>query len=351
MSIENVKSYPERTLLSYLEDPVVVFSAKGKFVYCNPAFREKFSIPWQGSVGKHISQILPGWMAEPVILQLKDIRPGGVPRKFWLHSKNERYKTSMGVITLNGNALGAVITIWDATKEIQHKKQNLELFRAMIDDLEFPVQEIFSLIAHPGGMTPTVGGGTKNQLSQIENGLTRMRDFAEILFGEFRHERVSFSPARLIAITRKSLRPLANQNRIYLEEASPRELPDILGDPALLTRALGILVEFMLRQASPDEVVIISSEIIKDKDDKAFLGYAITITGNVNTDMALCSEEVCLIESLGGSTDMGKRMALKILLARRLAGAMGGEVTTAAHELTGTTVLLRVPVEIHQGPM
>jgi signal transduction histidine kinase len=336
----------ENTLLYFLEDPVVVLSAKGAVAYVNPSFRSRFAVRKKEVVGRHFSESIPQWMWEPVLARLRVMEPGGAAHNFWLKNGQERFRVSMADIALSGRVAGAVVTLWDASREGEQRLKNLELFRAMLEDLEQPLTKLKDVMDGP--LDKLKGRKTMSSgVEHIEEALSRFRDFAELLLGEVRTERVPFFPGRLIALARKSLRPLAEQRGVYLEEGMARELPRVQGDPALLNRVLGLLVDYMVKAVPVKEIVVISADLLLMSNGSPWLSYSITGTGFVGLETELLEEKAPLLETFKGLPDERKRLVLRLMLARRLVTAMGGMVSVAGHKLAGTSISVRVPVELH----
>jgi signal transduction histidine kinase len=216
----------------------------------------------------------------------------------------------------------------------------------MLEDLEEPLEQLKSVVETSLEKHQNLKK-SRDGMEHLDEGLSRFRDFAELLLGEIRTERVPFYPARLIALARKSLRPLAEQRGVYLEEGLSRELPRVLGDPALLNRVLGLLVDYMLKAVPVREIVVASAELLLMSNGSPWLAYSITGTGFVSLETELLEEKVPMFDTFRGLPDERKRLVLRLLLSRRLVAAMGGTMSVAAHKLAGTTISLRVPVEIH----
>jgi len=338
---------PDHTLLAFLEDPVVVLSRKGRVVYINPAFQRRFGASRAGAFGKDLAAVLPPRMAEPLLEHLRQLEPGDPPRHFWIGAERERHRVSMGVIALNGAPAGAVATLGEAPLESALKQQNLDLFRALVDDLRLPMAEIVSLCDQPRAFADTIKHSARAQTEQLTESLSRLHDFGEVLFGDIRPEQAPFYPNRLVALVRKSLRPLSQQRGVYLEDGSARELPRLLGDPALTNRLLGLLVDYMIKSVPKNEMVIVSVELLLMPSGQPRLDYAITGTGIISMESELMEGELPLASVFSGLSDEKKRLILRLLLARRLVSAMNGTVTVAAHEAAGTTLSIQTPVQIH----
>jgi K+-sensing histidine kinase KdpD len=347
--IESLRRGPDHTLLAFLEDPALVVSTRGRVAYVNPAFQRRFSAHRAEAVGKKLSQLLPPRIADLLLEHLRLLEPASPPHNFWMGSERERFRVSMSAIALNGSVAGALVTMWDHSRESILKHQNLEVFRALVDDLRLPVAEMASLHDQPRADGETIRSSVRAQTELLSEGLSRLLDFGEVFFGEARPEPTPFDPSRLLALARKSLRLLAQQRGVYVEDGSARELPRLVGDAALLNRLLGLLVDYMIKTVPPHELVILSAELVLTPAGQARLAYSITGTGVISLEQDLMKGEVPLTTAFSGLSDERKRLLLRLFLARRLVAAMDGTIAVAAHEAAGTTILVQVPVQIHFG--
>ena len=255
----------------------------------------------------------------------------------------------MTCITLNQRVAGSMVMLFDASSEVEHKKQNLELFRAMLDDVSAPLDQVKGIIAGLQNARAPAPEETRILFEQLFEGCNRFKDFAGVLFGEQRTERIPFQPGRLVALVRKSLRPFARQRGVILEEGMARELPAVLGDPALVNRVLGLIVDYMVRSVPKNEMVVVSSELLLTNEGVPWLAYAVTGTGFSSREAEFLEAGSKKLESFAQLPDEMKRLVLRLFLARRLVQAMTGVVSVAAHEHAGTTISIRMPVEIQFG--
>jgi len=344
----DIKNYPERTLLAFVEDPVVVLSRKGRVVYANPPFRRLFGLSREELAGRPAAETLPDWLAKPLVEQMAGLHPEDTHRHLWIGHERNRFRVSVAGIVIRGKVAGAAVSMWDARKELAGRRRNLEIYRSMLEDLAGPVEQAAFLLEKEGGGRSGPNPAAEAS-AQLKEGLARMREFGEVFLGDVTAESVPFYPGRLVNMALKSLRPMAVQQGVFLEEGMPRELPRVLGDPALLNRVLGLLLDYMIRSVNKGEAVIISGELLLDTDGRPGLTYSISGTGHVSGAAELSEATGGLLESYSDLADETKRSVLRLSLARRLVSGMEGTVTVAAHELAGTTISLRIPVEIHFG--
>lgn len=339
----------DHTLLYFLEDPVAVISAKGLVVYMNPAFERRFRASLEKAYGRPLIEAVPEWLERPLLDQLGGMEPGGTSRHFWIKTGRENFRVSMSVILLRGLVAGATVHIWDATREVEAKRRNLDLFQIMLSDLAYPLEELTALLHNPGPAKDSVLRSAQSQAEQLQDGFKRFQDFGELLFGELRTEAVPFKPGRLINLSRKSLHPLADQKKVLLEEGTARELPMVLSDPALLNRVLGLVVDYMIRSVRARELVVLSAELALMKDGSPRLAYSITGTGVLGLEAEWVIRDNPLPPDFQALSDEKKRLLFRVMLAHRIVRAMGGDLTLAAHEQAGTTLTVRVPAQIFFG--
>jgi hypothetical protein len=110
---------------------------------------------------------------------------------------------------------------------------------------------------------------------------------------------------------------------------------------------LGLLVDYMVKAVPVKEIVVISADLLLMSNGSPWLSYSITGTGFVGLETELLEEKAPLLETFKGLPDERKRLVLRLMLARRLVTAMGGMVSVAGHKLAGTSISVRVPVELH----
>jgi|GEM_PF-3622395 len=337
----------EHTLLYYLEDPALVVSAGGKLAYANPALRGRFNIDLDKDLKKPIAEVLPSWLQIPLLDHLGCLKDSEPFRQFRLGEKKSYFQAEMKAISQNGNNIGALVVLKEESGSEAVAKGNLELFRTMLDDLLYPLAEISSYLSFESGISNSFKSGLKNQVSALEEGISRMRGFSEVFFGRVRVERTPFYPGRILAMALKSLRPAAEQKKTRLIDGSARELPMVLSDPGLLSRVLSLLVDYIIREFPKGELVIVSADLIMNEKGMPWLNYSITGTGIIRSDVDLSRGEDTMLENFSELPDDRKRMLLRVLLANKIISSMGGNITVAAHESVGMNINVAVPADIH----
>ena len=331
---ERLTSDGQRILLAHLEDPVAVLSPRGRIVYFNPPFARSFRVELKTALGKALDQVAPEWMSRTVLQHSSELAAAPRPHNFWLRGPSERFRASLAPIVLNGRFLGSVLSLWDAGKEVAHRRQNFELFRFMLNDMH-------ARVGSEAGADGDDGAG-------LREGLNRLREFSEVFFGEVHPALAPFHPDRLVAMTLRSMRLVAESRKVTLEEGLGRELPRLRGDAGLLSRALALLADYMIRRAPAGQLVVLSAEVLAGRKGHR-LAYSVTGLGVVESASWL-SQKGDVPADYATLSDEQKNHGLRLIMAKRLVQAMDGRVTVAAHESVGTTICAQVPVEVVEEP-
>jgi len=352
---EELRRSPDRahTLLAFLEDPVVVFTRGLIVVYLNPAFARRFHCTWESALGQKLETIFPPYILTPILQHLEGLEAHSSPRHFWAKSYQESFRLSLAPVARGNRRIGAMVHLWDATREIEVKRPNVALFRAMMEDLAGPIANLVREVTAyssrgklPLSLAQTLGQG----VAQAQESLSRFQDFGEILFGNVAPTRVPFQPLRLLALTRKTLSASAKSRNVFLEEAPTRELPEVLGDPGYLSRILGLVADFMVKSVANRQLVIMAADLLQPQDGHPQLVYSVTGTGWIPPEQFLRGMSDWRQELYLGRGDEEKRLILRLFMARRLVQAMDGTFTPAAHEKVGTTFAMAVPTSIRPAP-
>lgn len=336
------------TLLAFLEDPVVVFTRAEAVVYLNPAFARRFQCRLETAVGKNLEELLPAYLIGSIRQHLEGLEAASTPRHFWAKSYQESFRLSLVPVSVAGRLVGAVLSLWDATREVEAKRPNVALFRAMLEDLAGSLAYLAQEITHSSsqGLLPLRLDQTlTKRLGQAQESLSRFQDFGEILFGNVTPARVPFQPLRLLALTRKTLSASAKSRKVLLEEAPLRELPEVLGDPGHLSRILGLTADFMIKSVPAGQLVVMSADLIS-ANTNPLLVYSVTGTGWIPSEQFLRGLSDWRQELYLGNTDEEKRLILRLFMARRLVQSLDGSFTPAAHEKAGTTFAIAVPTTL-----
>jgi K+-sensing histidine kinase KdpD len=245
--------------------------------------------------------------------------------------------------------IGATVCLWEATSEAEVKRMDLSLFRALLEDMAAPISALEVCLSGQGDHAPRLiatGPAVQEHLAQINEGLARFKEYAEILFGQVAPARATFKPLQLLGLARKTLAAAAKTRKVFLEEAPTRDLPDLQGDAAYLNRILGLVVDFVMKSVPAGQMVIMAGEVLTLPDGDVRLVYSITGTGWVPHEALLRSLTDHRQEFYLGRDDEEKRQILRLFVARRLVQALNGSFTPAAHEKAGTTFSISVPVSI-----
>jgi len=354
-TLEELRRYPHltRSLLGFLEDPVAVITRGRVVVYVNPAFAKHFRCTWESAIGQPLEKLIPRFLEVRIRQYLEGLTAAASPRHFWAKSYGQSLRVSLAPVVARNRLIGATVCLWEASSEAEVKRMNVSLFRALLEDVAAPVSTLEVCLQgqgnHPARLVAT-RLAMQEHLVQINEGLTRFKEYAEILFGQIVPAQVTFRPLQLLGLARKTLASAAKSREVFLEEAHTRDLPDLQGDPAYLNRILGLVVDFVIKNVPAGQMVIMAVDVLNWPDGSPRLVYSITGTGWVPKEALLRSLTDHRQEFYLGKSDEEKRQILRLFIARRLVQALNGSFTPAAHEKAGTTFSISIPVSIYSMP-
>ena len=350
-TLEELRRYPHltRTLLAFLEDPVAVVTRERVVVYVNPAFTRTFRCTWESALGQPLEKLLPRFLEARLRQNLEGLEAASPPRSFSAKAYQQSLRVSLTPVVARNRLIGATVSLSQAPAEAEMKQMSVSLFRALLEDVAAPVAALDDCLQgrgdHAADLIATRPAMQEHML-QINEGLTRFKDYAEIIFGQVSAARVAFQPLKLLGLARKTLAAAATSRNVFLEEAPARDLPDLQGDPAYLNRILGLVVDFVIKNVPAGQMVVLAAEVLNLPDGIPRLVYSITGTGWVPHEALLRSLTDVRQEFYLGRNDQEKRGILRLFIARRLVQALQGSFTPAAHEKAGTTFSIAIPTAI-----
>jgi PAS domain-containing protein len=135
----------ERTLLSYLDAPVVIGDPDGCAVYANPAFELRFERAIGRVPGAPLAELFEGGAREAVLRAVVHATSEGESVRFRLREGAQGFSAVASPIAANGESVGVVILL---KEEVEGLERVLALHRAMeqpMDELGQVVQQLLEL--------------------------------------------------------------------------------------------------------------------------------------------------------------------------------------------------------------
>lgn len=137
-----------RSLLDYLDAPVLVGDPDGRVVHLNPCFESRFRISLEQARGKELAALFQGGAREAVLRAVADVCRGSGPVRFQLREDGCGYTAIASPISSESSRVGVVILI---TLELESDRRMIECAR----DLQEPIEELARCLAE---LAEQVGG-------------------------------------------------------------------------------------------------------------------------------------------------------------------------------------------------
>lgn len=138
----------ERSLLSYLDAPVVVGDPEGRAVYANPAFEKRFGRPGARALGRPLAELFEGGGREAVLRAVASVCDGGASVRFRVRERGVGFAAVASPIVAEDARVGVVILL---KEEIEGVERLLALHRDVQDPLDDLALALDALLEQTGG--------------------------------------------------------------------------------------------------------------------------------------------------------------------------------------------------------
>lgn len=313
----------ERSLLTFLDAPVVVGDPDGRAVYVNPAFEVRFGVASEGAAGQPLAELFSGGSREAVLRAVAEVCAKGESVRFPVRERGAGFSAVVSPIVADEARVGVVILL---REEMEGIERLLAIQREIIDPIEELEQTLQVLHEQTGGRR------AQRYRADVEDGLralARLRKWTDELRATLSGGRgqappppAGFEPAQLVRAVARRLRARAGAAVADLAFLAPASLPRARGDAAKFEAVLLRLVQDRLEQPVPPALLTLSVRLLGRGPERAVL--------------------------LALSERYGDRIALPAAkepaLAREVLAECGGALHVASDPKLGRVTLLRVPL-------
>ena len=122
-----------RSLLDYLDAPILVGDPDGRVVHLNPSFESRFEISLDQARGKELATLFEGGAREAVLRAVADVCSGAGPIRFPLREGEFGYRAVASPISAENNRVGVVILLAD---ELSSDRRTIECAKEIQEPLE-----------------------------------------------------------------------------------------------------------------------------------------------------------------------------------------------------------------------
>jgi nitrogen-specific signal transduction histidine kinase len=314
----------ERTLLSFLDAPVVVGDPDGCAVYVNPAFEARFSRAADGVPGIPLAELFEGGAREAVLRAVMSACRQGESVRFRLREGAVGFSAVASPIAAQGEQVGVVVLL---KEEVEGVERILTLHRQMEQPLDELAHALETLLEQLREARP------RALADDALRALARVRKAADEVHGVLtgapgraaeaapaRAQRRFDAGALLHRVAGRMARSFeAGQTR--LEVVAKPSLPPLGCDEHRLESLLQRLLEARLAQQPPPAHVLLGARAVGTGSTRALV-------------ISLCEL---------GRANFGARFS-DAPVAREEAAALAAELHGVAHPKLGRATLLRLRV-------
>ena|GEM_PF-1488603 len=349
--LERIRNFPDKTktALAYLDEPVLITDPSGILIYLNPEAEERFGLELRFSVGRDLSEILPGAIAENLHKGIKQVKRTQKSLKFFIMESNPRYQAHLNPILEKGKLSGVIIFLCSESEQELIQRLNQSLFENLLDEVYHPLNSLTLLVSREledykefNKLYNNFQGLVKKTILALNN----LIDFSPVLVGEIKLARNKFQPTLLLKLAIRSFRARAESKKLYLMRLNHIEPDEVLGDQAKLNRVLVIFLDYILALAPKGAIIALSTDLRMAPGP--MLIYSISVTDLVKSE----KDFYCLSGELSPEYSKlcveDKQKERNLVAASRLLLAMKGGAQVASLEGVGTTLSFSVPVTLSE---
>jgi len=318
----------ERTLLSFLDAPVVVGDPDGCAVYANPAFEMRFERAIGRVPGVPLAELFEGGARESVLRAVVSACRQGESVRFRVREGAVGFSAVASPIEAQGEQVGVVILL---KEEVEGVERILTLHRQTeqpLDELAHALEQLLEHTAHArDARLRTLVDDALRSLARVRKGADEVHGVLTGAPGTSRQAEAKgvaratrrFDPGALLHRVAGRMGRAFEAGRTSVEVVAPPALPPLAGDEHRLESLLQRLLEARLAQQPAPEQLLLGARV----------------TGAGAGRMLVIS--FCEL----GRADFGARFA-DAPVAREEAAALGAELHGVAHPRLGRATLLRM---------
>jgi len=317
-----------RSLLSYLDAPVVVGDPDGSAAYVNLAFESKFSVSLESVIGEPLSNLFEGGAREAVLCSVAEACDQGKTVRFRIRQGGMGFGVIASPIVAEDERVGVVLLLVESAAT---DERFLALYREIAEPLDGLTRLLDEMLEQTGGRRSE---RYRSSIEQSIKALARVRNWTNELRRLHSGQPASQAVAvrfDAVAILRDAAARVKSEfsNRgVSLELLVPAQLPAVQGDAGRLELALMHLLRERLARAQRSSTVTLAARSA-GRDSAASVVISIVGSGESSGDpVSALGEE--------GASEPG--------IAAELLRETGAEVRTTDAPLGGRMTAIRLSV-------
>ena len=334
--------------LRSVEDGLIMATPDGRITFANRAAGVIFGSTGRGLVGQNLSQRLAGLVDAAMIERLVEDR-GKIEREITInYVRPQQFTLRMAAVSGGDNgsgpALGIVASLSDITRQHELQQTKNDVISLVSHEMRTPltaIQGMTELLAQydvDPARSKEMHLAINDEVKRLTRMITGYLDITRLESGatELRRSAVKLEP--LLERILLMLDPVAGRSGIKLIRKFAPDLPAVLADPDLLSRAVENLVSNAIKYSpSGTEVTLATSS----DEEAVYIEVADQGYGISESDLSRIFEKFYRVPRVQDAGVPGTGLGLA--LVREIAELHGGSVTVRSQLNTGSAFTLRLP--------
>jgi nitrogen-specific signal transduction histidine kinase len=248
-----------RSLLAYLDAPVLVGVPDGSAAYVNPAFESKFSVSLESVIGEPLSNLFEGGAREAVLCSVADACDQGKTVRFRIRQGGTGFAVIASPIVAEDARVGVVLLLIESSAT---DERFLMLYREIGEPLDGLARLLDEMLEQTGGRRSE---RYRNSIEEGIRALARLRNWTN----ELRLLHSGQPASQVVAAHFDAVAPLRDaaarvksefsEKGVSLEFLVPAQLPAVQGDADRLELALTHLLRERLARAQRSSTITLTA--------------------------------------------------------------------------------------------
>jgi signal transduction histidine kinase/CHASE2 domain-containing sensor protein len=336
--------------LRAVEDGLLIAQPDGFITFANRGVADILGTPARGLVGQNISQRLGGTVDSDTLARLV-AECGHLEREYTVRDSRPRHFTLRiaavsGETNGNGPAIGIVASFADITRQHELQQTKNDVISLVSHEMRTPltaIQGMTELLANyevPADRRKEMTLAINDEVKRLTRMISEYLDITRLESGATAMRLSAVRVEQLLDRILILLEPVAAARKIRLVRSIPSDLPPILADPDLLSRAVENLVSNAIKYSPNDTEVNISADSGED-----FLAIEVSDHGYgiPAADLERIFEKFYRVPRVQDAGTPGTGLGLS--LVREIAEMHRGSVAVKSEVDQGSTFTLRLPRE------
>ncbi len=338
-----------KTVLTYLETPIIIGDTNNKLLYLNPAGEEIFRRKVMELVGKEVKELFSSDNWEKVLEAITQVRKENIPSRIDIEEASRYFKTSISLITGDdGGFIGYVIGLLDITRDKEADQAKANFTSMIIHQLHSPLLDIVNTFSElKNKALPELkeeAGELIEEGLQSSQRVMRLVDdllaFSEAQPGKLKIKQEKLDISQIIKNSVSGMEPFAEREGVALEWTVSANLPKMSGDQEKITYALISLLSFSLDRTPVKGIITVSGKSSKEKDGRQSLIVTVSDTGEGIDPVKLPHLfNYHSRKELSGGSDSPVRLAA----VKNIIEAHQGRISVVSEKGIGTTFSIVFP--------